>query len=28
VTEGSNFRVTMEWLTSRPGKWDSYIYGP
>lgn len=26
--EGANFRVTMEWLTSRPGKWDSYIYGP
>lgn len=25
--EGANFRVTMEWLTSRPGGWDSYIYG-
>lgn len=24
--EGSNFRVTMEWLTSRPGFWDSLIY--
>jgi hypothetical protein len=28
VQEGGNYRVTMEWLTSRPGKWDSYIYGP
>lgn len=25
--EGANFRVTMEWLTSRPGGWDSYVYG-
>lgn len=28
VQEGTNYRVTREWLTSRPGKWDSYIYGP
>lgn len=28
VQEGSNYRVTMEWLTSRPGGWDSFIYGP
>lgn len=28
VQEGANFRVTREWLTSKPGKWDSYIYGP
>jgi len=28
VSEGTNFRVTQEWLTSKPGKWDSYIYGP
>lgn len=28
VTEGANYRVTQEWLTSKPGKWDSYIYGP
>ena len=28
VQEGANYRVTMEWLTSRPGGWDSYIYGP
>ena len=28
VQEGANYRVTKEWLTSRPGKWDSYIYGP
>lgn len=28
VQEGANYRVTREWLTSRPGKWDSYIYGP
>jgi hypothetical protein len=28
VQEGSNYRVTMDWLTSRPGGWDSYIYGP
>jgi hypothetical protein len=28
VQEGGTFRVTREWLTSRPGKWDSYIYGP
>lgn len=27
VQEGKTFRVTMEWLTSRPGKWDSLIYG-
>jgi hypothetical protein len=26
--EGGNYRVTMEWLTSRPGGWDSYLYGP
>jgi hypothetical protein len=25
--EGGNYRVTMEWLTSRPGNWDPYIYG-
>lgn len=25
--EGGNFRVTQEWLTSRPGGWDSLIYG-
>lgn len=28
VQEGENYRVTMDWLTSRPGGWDSYIYGP
>lgn len=28
VSEGKNYRVSMEWLTSRPGGWDSYIYGP
>lgn len=28
VQEGGLVRVTREWLTSRPGKWDSYIYGP
>lgn len=28
VQEGINFRVTREWLTSKPGGWDSYIYGP
>jgi hypothetical protein len=28
VQEGGTFRVTREWLTSKPGKWDSYIYGP
>jgi len=28
VQEGNLFRVPREWLTSRPGKWDSYIYGP
>jgi len=28
VQEGANYRVTQEWLTSKPGKWDSYIYGP
>jgi hypothetical protein len=28
VQEGSTFRVSREWLTSKPGKWDSYIYGP
>lgn len=25
--EGGNYRVTMEWLTSRPGGWDALIYG-
>jgi len=28
VQEGSNYRVTMEYLTSSFGKWDSYLYGP
>jgi hypothetical protein len=28
VQEGGTFRVTREWLTSKPGKWDSYVYGP
>jgi hypothetical protein len=28
VQEGTKYRVTQEWLTSKPGKWDSYIYGP
>lgn len=28
VQEGGLYRVTREWLMSRPGKWDSYIYGP
>jgi hypothetical protein len=28
VSEGANYRVSMEWLTSRPGGWDSYVYGP
>lgn len=28
VTEGSRFRVTLEWLTSKPGGWDSYVYTP
>jgi len=27
VQEGGAFRVTMEWLTSRPGKWDTLLYG-
>lgn len=25
--EGGNFRVTQEWLVSKPGKWDVLIYG-
>lgn len=28
VQEGENYRVTMEYLTSSFGKWDSYLYGP
>jgi hypothetical protein len=28
VQEGGNYRVTMEYLTSSFGKWDSYLYGP
>jgi hypothetical protein len=28
VQEGGTFRVTQEWLTSRPGKWDNLLYGP
>lgn len=27
VREGGTYRVTMEWLTSKPGKWDTLIYG-
>lgn len=27
VQEGGKYRVTMEWLTSRPGKWDTLLYG-
>ena len=27
VSEGINYRVTREWLTSKPGGWDSLIYG-
>lgn len=27
VQEGSLYRVTREWLTSRPGKWDTLLYG-
>lgn len=27
VREGGLYRVTMEWLTSRPGKWDTLLYG-
>jgi hypothetical protein len=27
VTEGANYRVTKEWLSSSNGPWDSYIYG-
>lgn len=27
VQEGSLYRVTREWLTSRPGKWDTVLYG-
>lgn len=26
VQEGVNYRVTKEWLTSRPGKWDALLY--
>jgi hypothetical protein len=26
VQEGSNYRVTLEWLTSKPGKWDALLY--
>jgi hypothetical protein len=28
VQEGSTFRVTLEWLVSKPNKWDALIYGP
>jgi hypothetical protein len=28
VQEGTLYRVSLEWLTSKQGKWDSYIYGP
>jgi hypothetical protein len=27
VQEGSTFRVTLEWLVSKPNKWDVLIYG-
>jgi hypothetical protein len=27
VTEGNLFRVTLEWLVSKPGNWDILIYG-
>lgn len=27
TTEGSNFRVTLEWLASINGPWDPYVYG-
>jgi hypothetical protein len=27
VQEGSTFRVTFEWLVSKPGGWDVLIYG-
>jgi hypothetical protein len=27
VQEGSNYRVTIEWLTSAPGGWDAALYG-
>lgn len=27
LREGNTYRVTMEWLTSKPGKWDTLIYG-
>lgn len=27
VTEGNLFRVTLEWLVSKPGNWDELIYG-
>lgn len=27
VTEGGLYRVTLEWLASKPGKWDNLIYG-
>jgi hypothetical protein len=27
VQEGGTFRVTFEWLVSKPGKWDVLIYG-
>jgi hypothetical protein len=26
VQEGSNYRVTAEWLTSKPGGWDALLY--
>jgi hypothetical protein len=28
LREGGTYRVTMEWLTSKPGGWDQLIYGP
>lgn len=27
LTEGNLYRVTKEWLVSKPGKWDALIYG-
>jgi hypothetical protein len=27
VQEGGTFRVTFEWLVSKPGKWDTLVYG-
>jgi len=27
LQEGGTYRVTLEWLTSKPGKWDQLVYG-